>query len=74
MFIKIDTGTTHDATILKEQLVDFHKSHPLLCNQNNTIIVDGAYDSKPLHNLVKELNFKKLITNKNIRNLKIKIK
>jgi hypothetical protein len=51
-------------------LVDFHKYHQLLCYQNYTIIDDNAYDSKPLHNLVKELNFKKLITNKNIRNLK----
>ena len=31
---------------------------------------NGAYDSKQLHNLIKELNFKKMITNKNIRNLK----
>ena len=68
--IKFDTGATHDVTILKEQLLDFHKNHPLLCNQTNTIIADGAYDSKPLHTLIKELNFKNMITNKNIRNLK----
>jgi hypothetical protein len=35
---------------------------------------NGAYDSNPLHKLVKELKFKKLITNKNIRNLKDKTK
>ena len=49
---------------------NFHKNYPLLCNQTNTIIADGAYDSKPLHTLIKELNFKNMITNKNIRNLK----
>ena len=32
--------------------------------------MNGAYNSKPLHNLIKELNFKNIITNKNIRNLK----
>jgi hypothetical protein len=39
--IKFDTGATHDVTILKEQLLDFHKNYPLLCNQTNTIIADG---------------------------------
>ena len=72
--IKIDTGSKHDVTILKEQLIEFSNSHPLLCNENNTIVADGAYDSNPLHKLVKELKFKKLITNKNIRNLKDKTK
>ena len=67
--IKIDTGSKHDVTILKEQLIEFSNSHPLLCNENNTIVADGAYDSNPLHKLVKEL-----ITNKNIRNLKDKTK
>jgi len=41
MSIKFDTGATHDVTILKEQLLDFHKNYPLLCNQTNTIIADG---------------------------------
>jgi hypothetical protein len=72
--IKIDTGSKHDVTMLKEQLIEFSNSHPLLCNENNTIVADGAYDSNPLHKLVKELKFKKLITNKNIRNLKDKTK
>jgi hypothetical protein len=35
---------------------------------------NGVYDSNALHKLVKELKFKKLITNKNIRNLKDKTK
>jgi len=43
---------------VKEQLLYFHKNHPLLCNQNNTIIADflenGAYDSKQLDYLIKE--------------------
>jgi hypothetical protein len=46
--IKIDTGSTHDVTILKEQLIEFSNSHPLLCNENNTIVADGYsfYKSK----------------------------
>jgi len=72
--IKVDTGVTHDSTILKEQLIDFNKKHPQIFNQTNILIADGAYDSIPLQQLIKKLNLKKLITNKNIRNLKDKIK
>jgi transposase len=72
--IKVDTGVTHDSTILKEQLIDFNKKHPHIFNQTNILIADGAYDSIPLQQLIKKLNLKKLITNKNIRNLKDKIK
>jgi hypothetical protein len=45
--IKIDTGSKHDVTILKEQLIEFSNSHPLLCNENNTIVADG-YSFKKL--------------------------
>jgi hypothetical protein len=27
--------------MLKEQLIEFSNSHPLLCNENNTIVADG---------------------------------
>jgi hypothetical protein len=72
--IRIDTGSTHDSTILKEQLIDIHDKHPQIFNQTNILIADGAYDSIPLRNLIEKLNLKKLVTNKNIRNLKDKVK
>ena len=49
--IKIDTGTTHDVTILKEQLLDFHKN--TFSKKSTDFLENGAYDSKPLHNLIK---------------------
>ena len=66
--------TIHDSTILKEQLIDIHNKHPQIFNQTNILIADGAYDSIPLRNLIEKLNLKKLVTNKNIRNLKDKVK
>lgn len=72
--IKIETGRVHDSTIIKEQLGDLNKNHPQIFNNTNTLVADGAYDSQSLVNLIKELQFKKLITNKNIRNLKDKEK
>ena len=72
--IKVDTGSKHDSTIFNEQMVDIYKKIPQIFNKTNILIADGAYDSVPLQNLIKKLNFKKLVTNKNIRNLKDKIK
>ena len=49
-------GSTHDSTILKEQLIDIHNKHPQIFNQTNILIADGAYDSIPLRKLIEELN------------------
>lgn len=72
--IHIDTGIKHDVTIIKEQLVDLHNKEPLLFNSTNVLIADGAYDSNPLRELARKLKLKKVITNKNIRNIKDKTK
>ena len=72
--IRVDTGASHDSSILKEQLIDIHNKHPQIFNRTNILIADGAYDSAPLRVLIDELNLKKLVTNKNIRNLKDKAK
>ena len=47
-----------------------HQKHPQIFNPTNILIADGVYDSIPLQ----KLNLKKLVTNKNIRNLKDKVK
>ena len=46
-----------------------YQSHPQIFNSTNILIADGAYDSIPLQKLTEKLNLKKLVTNKNIRNL-----
>ena len=35
-------GSTHDSTILKEQLIDIHNKHPQIFNQTNILIADGV--------------------------------
>ena len=34
--------STHDSTILKEQLIDIHDKHPQIFNQTNILIADGV--------------------------------
>jgi len=72
--IKFDSGIIHDSTIIKEQLLEMHQRHPQIFNPTNILIADGAYDSIPLQKLTGKLNLKKLVTNKNIRNLRDKVK
>ena len=69
MSIKFGSGIIHDSTIIKELLLEMHQRHPQIFNPTNILIADGAYDSIPLQKLTE-----KLVTNKNIRNLKDKVK
>jgi len=45
------------------------QKHQQIFNLTNILIADGAYDCIPLQKLTEKLNLKKLVTNKNIRNL-----
>jgi len=72
--VKTTNSNIHDVKILSNQLDDLKKEHPLLFNNNNILLGDTAYDSKPLQKQLTELNFGKIITPKNKRNTKDKEK
>jgi transposase len=66
--ISVNTGSTHDSTILNSQLDELHKAHPILFNNNKILLADAAYDSQKLRDTTAKLNFGKVLTYKNIRN------
>jgi hypothetical protein len=68
--IKLSASNFYDSKIFNGHLSELKKDHPILFNSNNILLGDAAYDSIPLKNVVKELNFGELITPINIRNTK----
>ena len=67
-------SSINDAKITDMQINDIVKNYPLLCSNNNILIGDAAYDSNNIRDKLKNLKIGKLLTPKNKRNTKNKIK
>jgi hypothetical protein len=70
----IFNGSTYDAAILNIQLDEFIKNNSNLLNNNNLLLGDTGYDSNKLKSKVINNNIGILLSAKNKRNTKDKIK
>jgi len=68
--ITINKSTENDAFILHKQLDDLKINHPIIFDNNKTIIGDAAYDSNKLKNKIEQFKLGNLIAPINKRNTK----
>ena len=66
--ISISDSCTHDSVIISNQIKNLAITKPLLCDNNNILIGDAAYDSSKLKTELKELKIGELISGFNNRN------
>ena len=72
--ISCSSGNINDSKILNTQLDDFKNNNSDLLNNNNILLGDAGYDSNKLREKLSAIKFGQLITPKNKRNTKNKIK
>ena len=68
--ISVSDSCTHDSVIISNQIKNLAITKPLLCDNNNILIGDAAYDSSKLKTELKELKIGELISGFNNRNTK----
>ena len=72
--VEVYDSKPHDSTIIYDQIDKLYEKYPILFNNSNILLGDGAYNSSKLKNKLEELKFGKLLTPINKRNTKDPIK
>jgi hypothetical protein len=72
--ISCSSGNINDSKIFNTQLDDFKNSNIDLLNNNNILLGDAGYNSNKIREKLIAIKFEKLLTAKNKRNTKNKIK
>jgi hypothetical protein len=72
--VSCSSGNINDSKILNTQLDDFKNSNSDLLKNNNILLGDAGYDSNKIREKLIAIKFGKLLTAKNKRNTKNKIK